>query len=214
MLKLVLLGPPGAGKGTQAVTIAKKYNILHISTGDIFRKNVGEGTELGLKAKEYMEKGELVPDAIVIEMVNDRLSQPDCKDGFLLDGFPRTMYQAEQLDKFLGEEGLDAVVDIQVDDDIILERISGRRMCRSCGAPYHIKYHPAPDNVCELCKGEVYQRTDDNEETVKKRLAVFHKENGPLIDYYKKTGKLTAVNGTGSQEEVFERVVKALGAKS
>ncbi|HHX14442.1 MAG TPA: adenylate kinase [Clostridiales bacterium] len=217
MLKLVLLGPPGAGKGTQAVTISEKYKIPHISTGDIFRKNVKEGTPLGQKAKNYMDKGELVPDELVVELVKDRLNGSDTQDGFLLDGFPRTVYQAEELDKFLAgrNQKLDKVIDIQVEQAVIMERMSGRRVCRNCGAPYHVKYHPPKqDSVCDLCGGEVYQRADDSEATVLNRLSVYDKQTSPLLDYYEKSGNIVHIEGVGGPEAVFDKIAAALGAST
>ncbi|MDO4551987.1 MAG: adenylate kinase [Bacillota bacterium] len=213
-MKLVLLGPPGAGKGTQAVKIAEKYQIPHISTGDIFRKNVKEGTPLGVEAKKYMDKGALVPDELVVALVNDRLAQEDCRGGFLLDGFPRTVFQAEELDKFLKGEGkaLTAVVDLRVDEDELLERMIGRRVCRSCGAPYHVKnMPPKKEGVCDHCGGEVYQRADDTEETVKNRFLVYKEQTMPLVAYYEKAGCLLPIEGTGGPERVFGAIVEALG---
>ncbi|MGI6728533.1 MAG: adenylate kinase [Anaerovoracaceae bacterium] len=215
MFRLVLLGPPGAGKGTQAVKIAEKYQIPHISTGDIFRKNVKEGTPLGKKAKEYMDKGALVPDELVVELVKDRLNAEDCKDGFLLDGFPRTVFQAEELDKYLKLKGasLDKVIDIDVSEEILLERMIGRRVCRACGTPYHIKnMPPKKEGVCDVCGGEVYQRADDTEETVKNRFKVYQKQTKPLVQYYEDAGNIVHIEGTGGLEKVFASIISALGA--
>lgn len=214
MFRLVLLGPPGAGKGTQAVKIAEKYQIPHISTGDIFRKNVKEGTPLGKKAKEYMDKGELVPDELVVELVTDRLDAADCKNGFLLDGFPRTVFQAEKLDQYLEAEGiaLDKVIDISADEDILLERMIGRRVCRACGAPYHIKnMPPKKEGICDICGGEVYQRADDTEETVRNRFQVYQKQTMPLIAYYEKLGNITHIQSAGSPDTVFASIISELG---
>lgn len=214
MKRVVLLGPPGAGKGTQATGIAEKYNILHISTGDIFRANVKQGTALGLKAKEYMEKGALVPDELTCDLVEDRIMQDDCANGYLLDGFPRTVFQAEHFDKFLASKGqkLDYVIDIQVPDEVLVPRAAGRRVCRGCGKPYHVTaMPPLVEGVCDVCGGEVYQRADDAEETVKSRLAVYHSQTAPLTEYYGKAGILKAVNGNQAMDKVFAEICKALG---
>lgn len=214
-MRLILLGPPGAGKGTQASGIVKKYNIPHISTGDIFRKNIKEGTELGKKAKEYMDKGLLVPDEIVVAIVKDRLTESDCKEGFLLDGFPRTVAQADALEVELEklDMKLDKVINIEVDKDILIERAVGRRICKECGATYHIKFNPPKkEGICDVCGGELYQRKDDTEETVTKRIEVYLKQTKPLIDYYKDKGILANINGMQSIDKVFEDIVKALGS--
>lgn len=200
-MRLILLGPPGAGKGTQAANIVKNYNIPHISTGDIFRKNIKEGTELGLKAKAFMDRGELVPDSLVVEIVEDRLKEADCKEGFLLDGFPRTVVQAEALDKVLAdmELSLDTVVNIKVDPNLLVKRAVGRRICKSCGATYHIEFNPSvKEGICDVCDGELYQRSDDNEETVTNRIKVYTDETSPLIDYY--TNKKVLINIDGEQD--------------
>lgn len=214
MKRVVLLGPPGAGKGTQAKKISEKYNILHISTGDIFRANVMEGTPLGLKAKEYMDKGLLVPDELVCDLVEDRISWDDCKEGYLLDGFPRTVFQAEHFDSFLKgkNEELTLVLDIEVPDEAILPRMAGRRVCRGCGASYHIvNMPPKKEGVCDLCGGEVYQRADDAEETVMARLNVYHDQTSPLIEYYTKSGKNAVIDGNRDVDEVFETICALLG---
>ena len=212
-MKIIMVGAPGAGKGTQAKRIAEKYGIPHVSTGDIFRANLKEGTELGLKAKVFMDKGALVPDEITIGMLMDRIHQPDCKDGYVLDGFPRNIPQAEALTKALSEanESMDAVVDVDVPDENIMDRMSGRRTCRKCGEGYHTKYNPPKvDGICDVCGGELYIRDDDKPETVKKRLTVYHDQTQPLIDYYTKQGILKSVNGTQMMEKVFADVVKIL----
>ena len=212
-MKIIMVGAPGAGKGTQAKRIAEKYGIPHISTGDIFRANLKEGTELGLKAKAFMDKGALVPDEITIGMLMDRIHQPDCKDGYVLDGFPRNIPQAEALTKALSEtnESMDAVVDVDVPDENIMDRMSGRRTCRKCGEGYHTKYSPSKaEGICDVCGGELYTRDDDKPETVKKRLTVYHDQTQPLIDYYTKQGILKSVNGTQMMEKVFADIVKIL----
>lgn len=213
-MRLILLGAPGAGKGTQAVILAEEFKVPHISTGDIFRNNIKNGTELGKKAKEYMDKGLLVPDEITIEIVKDRLKQDDCKDGFILDGFPRTIPQAEYLDKVLNELNapLDKVLNISVSDEIIVDRMSGRRTCTSCGASYHvINNPPKKEGVCDNCGADIIQRADDKEETVKQRLKTYHEQTEPLIDYYKKQGKLVTVNGENKIDDTKKEVLKVLG---
>lgn len=215
-MKIVLLGPPGAGKGTQAKSISNRYSIPHISTGDIFRKNISENTSLGIEAKSYMDKGLLVPDEVTINMVKDRLNQNDCENGYLLDGFPRTVAQAEALDSFLEErnEKLDTALAIEVPNEFILERMTGRRVCPSCGASYHVKFNPPSDNkTCDLCGTEVVQRKDDTEETVKERLEVYGKETEPLINYYDGKGNLAAVDGTKAINEVFRGICDILENK-
>ncbi|MDK0864303.1 adenylate kinase [Clostridium perfringens] len=214
-MKIVLLGPPGAGKGTQAKSISNRYSIPHISTGDIFRKNISENTPLGIEAKSYMDNGQLVPDEVTINMVKDRLQQDDCKNGYLLDGFPRTVDQAEALDNFLTEreESIDTALLIEVPKEFILERMTGRRVCPSCGASYHIKFNPpANDGKCDLCGSDVIQRKDDTEETVKERLDVYENQTQPLIDFYKNKKQLSVVDGTQAINEVFESICKILGS--
>ncbi len=215
-MKIVMLGAPGAGKGTQAIKIADKYGIPHISTGDIFRANIKGGTELGMKAKSYMDKGELVPDEVTIGMLLDRISQDDCKDGYVLDGFPRTIPQAESLTKALAEKGqkIDYAMDIDVPDEAIVKRMSGRRACPKCGATYHIVYAaPKTENVCDKCGSELIVRSDDKPETVQDRLNVYHKQTEPLISYYKEAGVLRQVDGTKELEDVFNAVIAILENK-
>lgn len=214
-MRLILLGPPGAGKGTQAAGISESYKIPHISTGDIFRKNIKEGTELGTKAKAFMDKGELVPDSLVVSLVEDRLKQDDTKEGFLLDGFPRTVAQAEALDEALVAMGqsLSTVVNIKVDPSVLVERAVGRRICKSCGATYHITFNkPEVEGVCDKCGGELYQRADDTEETVSNRIKVYMDETAPLIDYYSAKNLLTDIDGQQDIGVVFEDIQKALGS--
>ena len=214
-MKIVLLGPPGAGKGTQAKSISNRYSIPHISTGDIFRKNISENTPLGIEAKSYMDNGQLVPDEVTINMVKDRLQQDDCKNGYLLDGFPRTVHQAEALDNFLTEreESIATALLIEVPKEFILERMTGRRVCPSCGASYHIKFNPPTnDGKCDLCGSDVIQRKDDTEETVKERLDVYENQTQPLIDFYKNKKQLSVVDGTQAINEVFESICKILGS--
>lgn len=213
-MRLILLGPPGAGKGTQAANIVDKYNIPHISTGDIFRKNIKEGTELGRKAKEYIDGGQLVPDSLTIALVEDRLKQDDATDGFLLDGFPRNISQAEALDTVLEnmDTKLSSVINISVDPSILVERAVGRRICKNCGATYHIAFNPSKvEGVCDKCSGELYQRSDDNEETVSNRINVYSNETAPLIDYYTDKGVIINVDGQKDIDLVFEDIASALG---
>ena len=207
-MRLILLGPPGAGKGTQAAGIVEKYKIPHISTGDIFRQNIKEGTELGKKAKEYMDQGLLVPDELTVGLVTDRISQPDCGNGFMLDGFPRNVSQAVQLDAFLKNNGiaLDKVINIEVDKEKLVARAVGRRICKSCGATYHIEFNPSKE-------GDLYQRADDNEETVSKRIQVYLDETKPLADYYSKVGIIADIDGQQSIDKVFNDIVSALESK-
>ncbi|WP_427916559.1 adenylate kinase [Thermincola ferriacetica] len=209
----MIMGPPGAGKGTQAEVLVKELNITHISTGDMFRAAIKEGTEMGKKAKEYMDKGQLVPDEVVVGMVKDRLSQPDCEKGFLLDGFPRTIAQAEALSKTLDEMGikLDGVINIEVPREKLLARLTGRRVCKSCGASYHVLFNPPEkEGVCNNCGGELYQRSDDNEETVNNRLDVYEEQTQPLIDYYKEKGLLININGDQPIDKVLADILAAL----
>ena len=215
-MRIILLGPPGAGKGTQAAGIVDKYKIPHISTGDIFRKNIKEGTDLGKKAKEYMDQGLLVPDELTVGLVTDRITQADCENGFMLDGFPRNVSQAEQLDTFLKENNIELsnVINIEVDKNILVSRAVGRRICKSCGATYHVEFNPPKiEGVCNVCQGELYQRADDNEETVSKRIQVYLDETKPLADYYAKVGILSNINGQQSIDEVFGDIVAALGSE-
>ena len=214
-MKIIMLGAPGAGKGTQAKKIAEKYHIPHISTGDIFRANIKNGTELGKKAKTYMDQGLLVPDELTVDLVIDRVGQDDCKDGYILDGFPRTIPQAECLDAALEKRGekVDFAINVEVPDENIVNRMSGRRACVGCGATYHIKYNPTKvDGVCDACGEKLVLRDDDKPETVQKRLGVYHDQTQPLIDYYTKSGVLKEVDGTVDMEDVFEAIVEILGA--
>lgn len=215
-MKLVLLGPPGAGKGTQATGIAEKYGIAHISTGDIFRFNIKNETELGKEVKGYLEQGALVPDELTVRIVWDRLDQEDCKNGFLLDGFPRTIGQAQALDAGLEERGtaLDRVINIEVPDDVLIKRLAGRRVCSKCGQPYHIHNMPSKvEGVCDVCGGEVIQRPDDNEATVANRIAVYEKQTSPLIEYYQKQEILMTVNGEDPISTVQEIIFADLAQK-
>ena len=215
MLRTILLGPPGAGKGTQAVKIVEKYGVPHISTGDIFRENIKKGTELGKKAQEYMNRGELVPDDLVIEIATTRLLEDDCKNGFLLDGFPRTVYQAEKLDEFLAAHGskIDKVLDIAVEKEELITRLTGRRVCKACGASYHVvNIPPKTEGICDACGGELVQRADDNIETVTNRIDVYEAQTKPLVDYYEKAGNIAHIDGATGLDNVFADIVKALGA--
>lgn len=212
-VKIILLGPPGAGKGTQAKSISNRYSIPHISTGDIFRKNISENTPLGIEAKKYIDQGQLVPDEVTINMVKDRLQEDDCTDGYLVDGFPRTVSQAEALQEFIKDRGesLDTALLIYVPMDFILERMTGRRVCPSCGASYHVKFNPALNGKCELCGTDVVQRKDDTAETVKERLDVYERQTQPLIEYYQDKNLLSQVDGTKAINEVFESICGILG---
>ena len=210
-MKIIMLGAPGAGKGTQAKKIAEKYSIPHISTGDIFRANIKNGTELGKKAKTYMDQGLLVPDELVVDLVK----QDDCSNGYVLDGFPRTIPQAEALDKALAAmgEAMDYAINVEVPDENIVRRMSGRRACVDCGATYHIVYAPTKEeNICDNCHGELILREDDKPETVQKRLNVYHEQTQPLIDYYTEKNILVEVDGTVDIDEVFAAIVNVLGA--
>ena len=214
-MKIIMLGAPGAGKGTQAKRIAQRYGIPHVSTGDIFRANIKNGTELGMKAKAYMDAGNLVPDEITIGMLLDRIHEADCEKGYVLDGFPRTIPQAESLTTALKERGekMDYAIDVDVPDENIINRMSGRRACLACGATYHIAYNPPKkEGVCDQCGEPLVLRKDDKPETVKNRLEVYHQQTQPLIDYYKKEGILAQVDGTQNMDQVFEDIVKILGA--
>lgn len=213
-MKIVFMGPPGAGKGTQAEKIIENYQIPHISTGDMFRKAIKDQTELGMEAKRYMDQGALVPDHVTIGIVKDRLSESDCKSGFLLDGFPRTVDQAKALDEILTslDSKIDYVINIDVDLDILKERLTGRRICRSCGATYHMVFNPpAVAGTCDKCSGELYQRKDDNEETVGNRLDVYVSQTKPLLDYYSLAGNLVNINGQQSIDLVFAEIQDVLG---
>jgi len=214
-MKIIMLGAPGAGKGTQAIKISEEYSIPHISTGDIFRANIKEGTELGKKAKTFMDQGLLVPDELVVDLVVDRLQKEDCANGYVLDGFPRTIPQAEALDHALAamEQKIDYAINVEVPDNNIVTRMSGRRACLNCGATYHIEYAPTQvENVCDHCQGELILRDDDKPETVQKRLNVYHDQTQPLIDYYSAKEILREVDGTVDINEVFRAIEDILGA--
>ena len=214
-MKIVMLGAPGAGKGTQADKIAEKYNIPRISTGDIFRSNIKAGTELGKKAKSFIDQGLLVPDEVTIGMLLDRIHEVDCENGYILDGFPRTIPQAESLTAALEENGeaIDFALDVEVPDANIVNRMAGRRACLKCGATYHTEFAaPKKEGICDKCGSELVLRDDDKPETVQKRLEVYHEQTHPLIDYYKKKGVLHAIDGTLSMETVFKNIVDILGA--
>jgi len=212
-MKIVMLGAPGAGKGTQAKMIAEEYAIPHISTGDIFRANVKGGTPLGMEAKAYMDRGELVPDELTVRILLDRVAKDDCANGYVLDGFPRTIPQAEVLDSELAKmnDRIDFAIDVEVPDENIVRRMSGRRACLNCGATYHIEHiPPKKEGICDNCGSELVLRDDDKEETVKKRLAVYHEQTQPLIDFYSKKGVLKEVDGTVDSAEVFAAIKKVL----
>jgi adenylate kinase len=205
-MNVVLFGPPGAGKGTQAKELTKKYNIPHISTGDILRANVRDGTELGKEAKGYMDRGELVPDTVLIGLIRNRLNEADCVDGYLLDGYPRTIPQADALDGILREIGkpLEVVINIDVSDDNLVERLSGRRTCPNCGESYHVVFNPPEkQGICNVCGFQLYQRDDDREEVIRQRLTVYNQKTKPLIDYYGEAGILVNIDGSGNVDEVF-----------
>jgi adenylate kinase len=214
-MKIIMLGAPGAGKGTQAKMIAEKFGIPHISTGDIFRANIKNGTELGKKAKEYMDKGQLVPDELTVEILLDRVANDDCKNGYVLDGFPRTIPQADVLDKELTKLGdkVDFAINVDVPDENIVRRMSGRRACLKCGATYHIEHiPPKQEGICDTCGSELVQRDDDKPETVQNRLTVYHEQTQPLIEYYDNKKILKTVDGTKDMQEVFNDIVDILGA--
>ncbi len=215
-MNIIFLGPPGSGKGTQAKILTEKFGIPQISTGDMLREHVGKGTDLGLKAKEYMEKGQLVPDEIILDMVKERLSESDAQKGFILDGFPRTVAQAEALDKILDSVGkkIEYVLALIVPDEELIIRLTGRRTCKNCGMMYHIKFKPPKEEgKCDACGGELYQRPDDNEETVKNRLKVYHQQTAPLIEYYKNKRILFEVDGSKSIEEITQQLLQILEKK-
>jgi adenylate kinase len=212
-MNLILLGPPGAGKGTQAKMMIDKYQIPQISTGDILRAALKERTPLGLKAKEYMDKGLLVPDEVVIDIIRERLKEPDCRNGYILDGFPRTVAQAQALDKVLADmhSAIDHVISIEVDKGELIKRLTGRRTCRQCGRGYHVIFDPPLNkDLCDKCQGELYQRDDDNEDTVRNRLDVYDSQTFPLIQYYKEKNLLRSIEGQGSIQHIFDRIVGVL----
>lgn len=217
-MRIVLVGPPGAGKGTQAAYLAKNLSIPHISTGDLFRANISQGTPLGRQAQEYMRAGQLVPDEVTIGMAEDRMRQPDAANGFLLDGFPRNLAQAEALDEFLRDNqiSLDAALDLEVPEDEVVRRIAGRRICRNDSSHvFHVTGRPpTTEGVCDECGGELYQREDDSEETVRKRLEVYHRETEPIIDYYKAKGQVVTIPALGKVSEVTQRAMDVLAAKA
>ncbi len=214
-MKIIMLGAPGAGKGTQAKLIAEKYGIPHISTGDIFRANIKAGTDLGKEAKEYMDKGQLVPDELTVRILLDRVGKDDCKNGYVLDGFPRTIPQAQVLDNEVAKLGdkIDYAIDVDVPDENIIRRMSGRRACLKCGATYHIEHvPPKKEGICDVCGSELVLRDDDKPETVKERLSVYHKQTQPLIDHYSRFNILRTVDGTQDVQVVFDNIVKLLEA--
>ncbi|WP_371654206.1 MULTISPECIES: adenylate kinase [unclassified Streptomyces] len=217
-MRIVLVGPPGAGKGTQAAFLAKNLGIPHISTGDLFRANISQGTDLGKQAKSYMDAGNLVPDEVTIGMAKDRMAQADAENGFLLDGFPRNVVQAEALDEALKADGLglDAVLDLEVPEDEVVKRIAGRRICRTDSAHvFHVTYNaPKTEGVCDTCGGELYQRGDDTEDTVRKRLEVYHSETEPIIDFYRAQGLVVTISALGKVDDVTERAMHALKAEN
>ena len=213
-MKIIMLGAPGAGKGTQAKKIAEKYSIPHISTGDIFRANIKNNTELGQKAKTYMDKGELVPDELVVDLIMDRFKEADCANGYVLDGFPRTIIQARKLADICSMFNfkIDAVINLDIPEDVLVKRLSGRRTCADCGKSYHIVYNPPKkEGVCDVCGGELILRDDDKAETVKKRLDVYHEQTAPLIAHYKEAGSLHEIDGTQDIKVVFEEIKSILG---
>lgn len=213
-MRLLIMGAPGAGKGTQAALIKEAYNIKHISTGDMFRKAISEKTATGIEAKSYIDQGKLVPDEVTNKLVRERLQEKDCENGFLLDGYPRNLMQAQELDKILNDLGikLDAVINVSVDDNFLIERITGRRTCTKCGASYHIKYNkPKTEGICDVCSSELIQRPDDQEETIKNRLKVYYEKTKPVLDYYEEKNLVKNVDGIGEINEIFERIKKELG---
>lgn len=213
-MKIIMLGAPGAGKGTQAKMIAEKYSIPHVSTGDIFRANIKDQTELGMEAKKYMDQGLLVPDELTVKILLDRVAKDDCRNGYVLDGFPRTIPQAEVLDKAVSElnESIDFAINVDVKDENIVKRMSGRRACLKCGATYHIEHiPPKKEGICDKCGSELVLRDDDKPETVQKRLNVYHEQTQPLIDYYNKKGILKEVDGSQDMKDVFSAIVAILG---
>ena len=216
-MRIILVGPPGAGKGTQAEKIVAKYDVAHISTGDILRANVKAGTELGKKAKSFMDAGGLVPDDVIVGMMRGRLAEDDCKNGFILDGFPRTVPQAEALTALLAEMGLklDGVILLDVDDDTVVERLCGRRMCKKCGRIFHVTFKPSSKgDLCDECGGELYQRDDDKESVIRQRLAVYHSQTAPLVDYYGKAGLLLRVPGAEAGDKVLSHIEAMLGRRA
>lgn len=215
-MRLIIFGPPGAGKGTQAKLLSEKLGVPHVATGDMLREAVEAGTELGRLAKQYMDRGELVPDDVVVMIVEERLSRPDCRKGFILDGFPRTIRQAEALDSFLKRTGakIDAVINLEVGEEEVVRRISFRRTCKSCGAVYHLVFSPPrQDGLCDKCGGPLYQREDDREETVRSRLKVYRQQTEPLLKFYKEKGLLVNVNGERRIEQVFNDILRSIGAE-
>lgn len=216
MINLILLGPPGAGKGSQAKSLASRFGIPQISTGDILRAAIRDKTQLGIKAKAYMDKGALVPDNLVVDIVAERLKGDDCKAGFILDGFPRNIAQAEAVEKMLGSLGkkADKVINIEVPHKEIVKRLSGRRVCRNCGEGYHVIFNPAlDDKKCDKCKGELYQRDDDKEDTIETRLKVYEEQTAPLVGFYKEKGSLVTIDGIGGFQEITEKIVNAVKGK-
>lgn len=213
-MRLLIMGAPGAGKGTQAALIKEAYNIKHISTGDMFRKAISEKTPTGIEAKSYIDQGKLVPDSVTNKLVRERLSEKDCENGFLLDGYPRNLAQAEELDNILKDLGikLDAVINVSVDDNFLIERITGRRTCTKCGSSYHVKFNkPKVEGICDECGSTLIQRPDDSEETIKNRLSVYYEKTKPVLDYYEAQNIVKNVDGIGEINEIFEKIKKELG---